>query len=158
MAHPLHPDLEPLAWLLGEWEGGGRGEYPTIRAFDYDESTRFDHVGDPYLRYAQETWIRSTGARSHREVGFWRPHAGGGLDVTLAHPLGLVEIAEGLVRAGSAELESVLVGRTPQGASPVMRVTRRYELAGEELAYELCMETDETALALHLAGRLRRRA
>ena len=155
MGDPLHPDLEPLAWLLGEWVGCGRGVYPTIDDFGYTERTAFLHDGDPTVRYAQRTWLAS-GEPSHAESGFWRPHPGGGVDVTLAHPLGLVEISEGLVRDGLVELESTLVGRTPVGASPVVGVSRRYEAEGDELVYELRMATDATPLALHLTGRLRR--
>jgi hypothetical protein len=155
VGEPLHPDLEPLAWLLGEWVGGGRGVYPTIDDFDYTERTTFVHDGAPVVRYAQRTWLTS-GRPSHAESGFWRPHAGGGVDVTLAHPLGLVELSEGLVRDGVVELESTLVGRTPVGASPVVSVSRRYAAEGDELAYELRMAMDATPLALHLTGRLRR--
>ena len=155
MGEPLHPDLEPLGWLVGEWVGGGRGVYPTIDDFDYTEQMRFAHDGEPALRYAQRTWLLS-GRPSHAESGFWRPHPGHGVDVTLAHPLGLVEISEGVVRDGVVELESTLVGRTPVGAAPVVSVSRRYEADGDELVYELRMATDATPLALHLAGRLHR--
>jgi hypothetical protein len=155
MPEPLHPDLDGLAWLLGDWVGGGRGIYPTISDFDYTEQTSFAHDGEPIMRYAQRTWLAS-GAVSHSETGFWRPHPGGGVDVTLAHPLGLVEVSEGLVRDGAVELESTLVARTPQGASPVVAVARRYEADRDELVYELRMQTEATALALHLSGRLRR--
>ena len=26
----LHPELNPLAWIVGTWRGKGRGEYPGI--------------------------------------------------------------------------------------------------------------------------------
>jgi len=32
----LHPDLNPLAWLIGTWRGKGRGEYPGIEPFEYN--------------------------------------------------------------------------------------------------------------------------
>ena len=29
----LHPDLVPIAWLIGRWEGRGKGAYPGIGDF-----------------------------------------------------------------------------------------------------------------------------
>src|SRR5581483_9726272 len=40
----LHPDLEPIAFLLGRWHGEGDGEYPTIEPFRYREEVELDHA------------------------------------------------------------------------------------------------------------------
>jgi len=153
---PISAELGPLAALIGTWCGGGHGEYPTVDDFDYEEEMRFWHYGDPYLQYQERTWIAGTGAPSHNEAGFWRPHPGGGVDVTLAHPLGLVEVSEGTISVGTIDLASTVVARTPVGAMDVVSITRHYELTGDTLAYELHMETDGTPLALHLRGTVTR--
>ena len=33
----LHPNLIPVAWLLGTWHGNGRGEYPGIDPFGFEQ-------------------------------------------------------------------------------------------------------------------------
>ena len=47
----LHPDLNPLAWLVGTWRGKGRGEYPTIEPFEFEQEVVFNHDGRPFLNY-----------------------------------------------------------------------------------------------------------
>jgi hypothetical protein len=155
-ALPLHPEAEPLAFLLGTWRGRGRGEYPTIETFDFEEETRFWHVGASFLYYHLRTWSPSGGEHLHSELGFWRAHPGGGVDVTLAHPLGLTEVAEGTNRGGQIELSSTSVARTPVGASAVTALERRYRISGDVMDYEVQMATDETPLVLHIVGTLER--
>ena len=72
--HPLHPDAEPLRFLLGTWRGRGRGEYPTVETFDFEEETAFSHAGAAFLSYRLRTWSPASGAHLHSELGFWRAH------------------------------------------------------------------------------------
>ena len=158
MAPDVHPDVQALAFLLGSWRGMGKGDYPTIDPFAYREELMFEHVGDPFLLYRQESWDATSGDPLHFERGFVRPGAGeGSVELCLAHPLGLTEIALGSVQDGSLTLEAAptQIGRTPTGVD-VVRVLRRYRVTGRVLTYELDMATDRTPLTWHLAATLER--
>jgi len=109
---PLHPDLELLAILLGEWRGEGWGAYPSIDDFAYREEATFGHVGKPFLTYSQSTWRLPGGEVSHREVGYWRPQPEGRVELVVAHPSGVVEVGEGTVSDGHLEVASTTVART----------------------------------------------
>jgi hypothetical protein len=150
-----HPDLAPLAFLLGTWRGEGDGGFPTMEPFRYGEELSFEHVGDPFLLYTQRSWSADAGAPLHFERGFLRPGGGGRVELTLAHPLGLTEIAEGPLVDTALALESCQVGRTGTG-SPVRAVRRSYRVDGDELTYELDMEMDGAPMARHLRGTLHR--
>ena len=154
-----HAELKPLAFLLGTWEGGGRGEYPTIEPFDYDEEIEIEHVGDPFLLYRQASWLSSDRSPLHFERGFLRP-AGetGDVELCLAHPIGLTEIAYGTVEGSTLQIATDPggVGRTLTG-SAVTGLTRSYTVEGDILTYELFMAMEQTPMSLHLRGTLRRR-
>src|SRR5947209_4504775 len=47
----LHPRLEPLAFLVGRWEGVGALVYPTIEDRTYLQQVAFSHDGRPFLHY-----------------------------------------------------------------------------------------------------------
>jgi len=53
----LHPDLAPLSFLLGCWEGAGVGGYPTIESFRFGQELSFSHNGKPFLAYTSRTWL-----------------------------------------------------------------------------------------------------
>src|ERR1700744_1004415 len=52
----IHPDLVPLSFLLGRWEGAGIGGYPTIESFRFGQEVTFGHNGKPFLIYHSRTW------------------------------------------------------------------------------------------------------
>ena len=74
-APPVHPDLAPLAFLLGRWEGAGIGGYPTIESFRFGQEVSFSHNGKPFLSYASRTWRLDEDGQIGRR---WAPRAGTG--------------------------------------------------------------------------------
>jgi hypothetical protein len=152
----LPDEVRFLAPLLGTWAGEGRGEYPTMEAFDYGERLTFDHVGDAFLQYVHRSWLLEDGTPLHFERGFLRPGAeAGSVELTLAHPLGLTEVSHGTLVDGHMDLVSTSMGRTASGMA-VVGVERRYRIDRDEIAYELDMATETTPMVRHLSGRLRR--
>jgi hypothetical protein len=155
MEPALHPDVRALAFLLGRWEGAGEGVWPPGDAFRYGEEMAFEHVGDAFLLYSQRSWSLDDGSPLHLERGFFRPGAAGRVEVTLAHPLGIVEVAEGALAPGLVEVESTALGHTATG-SPVSGLRRRIEVADDILRYELWMATRGGPSTRHLVGELKR--
>jgi hypothetical protein len=154
----VHPDVAPIAFLLGTWQGEGKGDYPTISAFAYGEEVRFWHVGKPFLAYTQRTWALDDGRPLHAEAGYWRPQPGGRLEVVLAHPTGVAEIQEGTVAGGRIELSTTSVART-SSAKEITALTRRFELTTPDvLRYSVGMAAVGQPLQVHLTAELRRLA
>ena len=129
----LHPDLMPIAFLLGHWHGNGHGDYPTIEAFEFRQEAGFTHDGRPFLHYLSRTWLLDDDGNDVRplalETGFFRPQPEGAIEVLLTHPTGYAEIYYGTVEGAKIELATDAVARTTvrQGVSrraPALRPRR----------------------------------
>lgn len=150
----IHPELEPIAFLLGTWAGEGEGDWPSSGPFRYGEEMSFEQVGEPFLLYSQRSWATG-GEPLHFERGFLRPAGAGRVELVLAHPLGIVEVAEGSVSANAIDVASTTVATTATG-SPVTDLRRRFDLDGDVLRYELEMAMRDVPLTRHLKGELKR--
>lgn len=150
----LHPDLEPLAFLIGSWAGVGRGEYPTIESFRYAEQVEFSPgPGKPFLAYVQRTQT-TDGEPLHSEAGFLRM-TGSGPELVIAQPTGLAEAHSGTLDGQILALQSLAVASTPE-AKDVREVQRQLRVVGGVLHYRLELAYAEVPLTLHLEAELRR--
>lgn len=156
----LHADVEALAPLLGTWAGTGEGHYPTIEPFAYREEVVFRHVGKPFLAYRQATVRADTGLPAHAEVGYLRGVGRGRVELVLAHPTGIAEVAEGsavVAGPGRLELRLASVSMTATAtAKDVTRVERTVTVDGDVLRYDLAMAAVGQPLQHHLAAELHR--
>lgn len=163
----LSPAVAPLAFLLGTWRGEGRGEYPSIDSFRYDEEVEFWHIGKPFIGYHQRTSQPGTGAPMHTESGFWRvatpvDHLGAlgpgdavAIEATITQPTGLSEVLVGTLVNGRLDVRAIEVVRTPT-AKEVTEVERIIEVDGDVMRYEVRMAAVGLPLQGHLEAELRR--
>lgn len=159
MEPELHPDLEPLKFLLGTWEGAGVGGYPTIEEFNFGQEMSFTHNGKPFLIYTSCTWMiekdGTLGRPLATETGYWRPLPDHQVEVTLAHPTGIVEIYVGNVAFSRVELQTDVVART-ESAKEVTAGHRLYGLIGEDLGWAYDMAAVGQKLQAHVSAQLKK--
>lgn len=157
--HELHPDLEPVRFLLGDWEGAGVGGYPTIESFRFGQEISFTHIGKPYLIYQSRTWRLDEEGRLGEplaiESGYWRPQPDNRIEVILAHPTGIAEIYVGEITGTRVELATDVVART-EGAKEVTGGRRLYGLIGADLGYAYDMAGMGQGLQSHVSAQLKR--
>ena len=88
----LHPELMPLAWLIGTWLGKGRCEYPNIDGFEFAQEVSFNQDGQDHLNYFSRTWVIDSNSEIVKpydsEVGYWRLRDKEVLEVVLSHNSG----------------------------------------------------------------------
>ena len=155
----LHPDLMPLAWLVGSWRGKGRGEYPNVPGFEFAQEVSFNHDGRPFLNYFSRSWIIDENNEIIRpaasEVGFWRVKENNVLEVILAHNTGIAEGWVGIVKGAKIQLE-MDQGYSSPSAKIVTAGSRLYGLVEGELFTSYDMAAEGQTLQAHLWSSLER--
>lgn len=163
-APPLHPDLEPLAFLLGTWKGQGAGEYPTIDSFTYNEEVTFGHVGKPFLAYSQKTRHAETGEPLHAEVGYLRAvnepdERRVGFELALVQPTGIIETHHVTIAGTSFSTSVAATYFSPlagPAATSVTDVVRRVSVTDNQMSYRVSMAASGEPLTHHLEASLNR--
>lgn len=155
----LHTDLMPVAWMLGTWEGSGRGEYPGTDAFTFGQQVIFAHDGRAFLHYFARSWIvDEDGAMVSQgplETGFLRPGKDEEWELVLSQESGLVGVWYGHTDGPRLELVTDLVARTPT-AEEVTAGKRLYGLVEGDLMYAHDKASNGHPLTSFTWGRLAR--
>ena len=157
----LHPDLMPLAWLVGTWRGKGRGEYPNVEGFQFAQEVSFNHDVRAFLNYFSRSWIIDENDEIIRpaasEVGFWRIKEKNILEVLLAHNTGIAEGWVGLVQGAKIQL-AMDQGYSSPTAKIVTAGSRLYGLVEGELFTSYDMAAQGQTLQAHLWSSLERQS
>ncbi|WP_061295150.1 FABP family protein [Herbidospora cretacea] len=155
----VHPDLEPIAFLLGHWEGAGVIGYPTMESANFGQEIIFEHNGKPFLSYRSRTWLLNQEGEKVRplasESGFWRVQPERQIEVMLAHPTGIIEIYVGEVVFHKIELITDVVARTVT-SKDYSAGKRLYGLVNGNLMYAYEMAAVGHPLQDHASAELKK--
>jgi len=163
-AQRIRATMQALAQLRGKWCGSGRGEFPGMQPFEYEDelSIKGDDL-ETVLQFEQRTWQKDKhgkpGAPRHWETGFLRALADG-VEMTIAHNGYRVEVLRGgldptaLIKgAVQISLTSTLVANDDS----VLQTRREFHVHGDRLKYRVAMATPQApALHPHLQAELAR--
>lgn len=151
----LDPQLAPLAWLVGRWEGAGVIGYPSTESRNFGQEIEVSHDGRPFLQWRSQLWaLGDQGERLEplaSEQGYWRAFEGGEVELLLAHPTGVVEMYFGTAGAGKIELRTDGVIRSPAATGYSVEYSAAHRLFGN-VNSNLMWATDIAALGQPLTS------
>lgn len=169
-ADGLAPEVYPLSWLLGEWNGHGEVKYPGVERADIVQKAVFDHDGGPYLKYTSTVSLRGDDGAPGQvwavESGFWRvpPQVPEGiqlkegqhaLEVILTDPSGLLTCYLGTIGNGRIDLATRFVAATESGPD-VRGATRMYGNVRGELMWAWDLAAFGEELQSYMSAQLTR--
>lgn len=144
-----HRKVDKLSFLLGRWDGYGKGKFPTIDSFDYREELCFSCDGfNDLIHYEQRTWLlcNDTEEPAHWESGFIKPVESSNniFKISNAQDSGRVEVLEGNYieknSTHSLHFKMKLIKNDPR----MLYSERVYTINKNELSYVMKMTTQTT--------------
>ncbi|GAB3107479.1 FABP family protein [Janibacter alkaliphilus] len=155
----LHPDIAPLAWLVGRWEGAGVVGYPTMESANFGQEVFVTHDGRPFLTWLSQTWLLDEQGEKTEpyatETGYWRAAGEGEVELLLAHPTGIVEMYYGSVEPARVELKTDGVIRS-SGAADYSAAQRMYGYVNSNLMWVMDMAAEGHPMTSHMSAELKR--
>lgn len=134
-------ELAHVSWLLGDWEGDGFGEYPTVERFAFRQRVSFSCDGRPFLAYESRTWLlepeTGVGRPLATECGYWRPRPDNAVEVLLSHPMGYVEVWHGSVQVTGLESARITGAQLELRTDAVVRTESAKEYTAGHRLYGL---------------------
>ena len=154
----LNPDLVPLAFLLGNWEGAGVSDFPGAEKCNFGQEVTFTHDGRDFLEYISHT----LGARRRGQqgppagdrAGYWRIDKDRKVEVVMVRDQGVVEVWYGELADQKPQIDLVTdaVARTA-ASGPYSGGKRLYGYVNSDLMWVGEKATPEVrAAAVHVGA------
>lgn len=162
----LHPDLVPLAFLLGNWEGAG--VYAPVDENDaatekcnFGQEATFTHDGRDFIEYTSHTWMLDAEGRKVRplesESGYWRIDKDRKVEVVMVRDQGVVEIWYGELadQKPQIDLATDAVARTA-ASGPYSGGKRLYGYVNSDLMWVGEKSTPQVELRPYMSAHLKK--
>ncbi|MDX2704999.1 FABP family protein [Streptomyces sp. PA03-6a] len=157
----LHPDLVPLAFLLGTWEGAGVFDFPGAEKCNFGQEVIFSHDGRPFLEYTSKSWVLDAEGKPVKplesESGFWRIDKDRKVEITMTRDDGVIEIWYGELAEGKPQIDLVTDAVARLGdAPPYSGGKRLYGYVKSDLMWVGEKATPEVPLRPYMSAHLKK--
>ncbi len=156
----LNPRLAALAWLIGRWEGVGKGTWPGVGEFEYGQQVDFATNGGDYCHYLSQTFrLDDEGTPVEplgMETGFWRPNSDASIEVVMCSPEGWAEVWYGQISGAKIELTTDAVVRSKSAQVTYSGGSRLYGNVEGDLLWTFDRATEDVELQSYMWARLQR--
>jgi hypothetical protein len=156
----LHPDLVPLAFLLGTWQGAGVADFPGQEACNFGQEVTFTHDGRDFLEYTSHAWrLDDDGKRTaplESEHGYWRVRERQ-VEVVMIRDQGVAEVWYGELAQAKPRIDHATEAVAPTAAAPAYAGGKRlYGYVNSDLMWVGEKATPEIPLRPYMSAHLKK--